>query len=178
MTQLLIRHATAGDPAAWTGDDRERPLDDEGRSQAAALVALLEPYPLERVLTSPYLRCVQTVEPLAVARKLPLEYRHELGDDARPEDALALIGHLEAAGTRAALCTHGDLIRELLGEELAKGEVAVVDATTTGLIVRQRLSPPELELRARGRPFVANELVREGADDRTGERSQEVDPEV
>jgi 8-oxo-dGTP diphosphatase len=178
MTQLLIRHATAGDPAAWAGDDRARPLDDHGRSQAAALVALLEPHPLERVLTSPYLRCVQTVEPLAVARRLPLEYRHELGDDARPEDALALIGELQAAGTRAALCTHGDLIRELLGEELAKGEVAVVDATTTGLIVRQRLSPPELELRARRRPFVANELVREGADNRTGERSHEVDPEV
>jgi 8-oxo-dGTP diphosphatase len=178
MTQLLIRHATAGDPAAWAGDDRARPLDDEGRSQAVALVVLLEPSPLERVLTSPYLRCVQTVEPLAVARRLPLEYRHELGDDARPEDALALIGQLETAGTRAALCTHGDVIRELLGEELAKGGVAVVDATATGLTVRQRLPPPELDLRARGRPFVANELVREGTHDRADKRSHEVDPEV
>jgi phosphohistidine phosphatase SixA len=143
MTQLLIRHATAGDPAAWVGDDRARPLDDEGRSQAAGHVTLLEPHPLERVLTSPYLRCVQTVEPLAVARRLPLEYRHELGDDAQPQEALALIGELEAAGTRAALCAHGDLIRELLGEALAKGAVAVVDATATGLAVRQRLSPPD-----------------------------------
>lgn len=143
MSQLLIRHATAGDPAAWVGDDRARPLDDEGRSQAPALVALLERYPLERVLTSPYLRCVQTVEPLAVARRLPLEYRHELGDDAEPQEAVALLGELETAGTPAALCAHGDLIRELLGEELAKGGVAVVDATATGLAVRQRLSPPD-----------------------------------
>jgi ADP-ribose pyrophosphatase YjhB (NUDIX family) len=31
---LLVRHASAGDPDRWTGDDQERPLDRRGRSQA------------------------------------------------------------------------------------------------------------------------------------------------
>jgi phosphohistidine phosphatase SixA len=133
----LVRHASAGDPKAWIGDDRARPIDERGREQAAALVDLLAEHPLARVLTSPYLRCVQTVEPLAQARALPLEYRHELGDDARADEALALMREL--GGEPAALCSHGDLIRELLGEELEKGAVAVVDVTGDGVVIRERL---------------------------------------
>lgn len=134
---LLVRHASAGDPEAWIGDDRARPLDERGRAQAAALVELLAERPFARVLTSPYLRCVQTVEPLARARRLPLEYRHELGDDAGAEEALALLRDLD--GEPAAVCSHGDLIRELLGDELEKGGVAVVAATPDGLSVSERL---------------------------------------
>jgi phosphohistidine phosphatase SixA len=133
----LVRHASAGDPKAWVGDDRARPIDERGRGQAAALVDLLAGRPLARVLTSPYLRCVQTVEPLAQARALPLEYRHELGDDARADEALALMREL--GGEPASLCSHGDLIRELLGEELEKGAVAVVDVTDDGVVIRERL---------------------------------------
>jgi phosphohistidine phosphatase SixA len=134
----LVRHASAGDPKAWIGDDRARPIDERGREQAAALVDLLAERPLARVLTSPYLRCVQSVEPLAQARALPLEYRHELGDDARADEALVLMREL--GGEPAALCSHGDLIRELLGEELEKGAVAVVDVTDDGVVLRERLS--------------------------------------
>jgi phosphohistidine phosphatase SixA len=139
MPQLLVRHATAGDPKAWVGDDRARPVDERGLAQAAALVAMLEPYAFERILTSPYRRCVETVQPLAESRRLPLEYRHELGDDAAAEDARALIGQL--GGANAVVCSHGDLLTELLGEELEKGGVAVVEPTETGLAVLDRLEP-------------------------------------
>jgi phosphohistidine phosphatase SixA len=137
---LLVRHASAGDREAWTGDDRARPLDEGGRAQAAALADRLAERPLARVLTSPYLRCVQTVEPLARARRLQLEYRHELGDDAGAEEALPLL--LELGGEPAAVCSHGDLIRELLGEELEKGEVAVAEVTSEGLALLERLPAP------------------------------------
>jgi 8-oxo-(d)GTP phosphatase len=136
---LLIRHATAGDPNAWIGDDRARPLDEHGRAQAAALVELLADRPLTRVVTSPYLRCVQSVEPLARERGLPLEYRHELGDDTDPEEGLALLREL--GDQPAAVCAHGDLISELLGDELEKGEAAAVEVTPEGLSVRERLPP-------------------------------------
>ena len=33
VTLLLIRHGSAGDRETWTGEDDERPLDDEGTSQ-------------------------------------------------------------------------------------------------------------------------------------------------
>lgn len=136
---LLIRHATAGDSSAWIGDDRARPLDEQGRAQAEALVGLLAGRPLARVVTSPYLRCVESVEPLARERGLPLEYRHELGDDADAEEGLALLREL--GEQPAAACAHGDLIRELLGDELEKGEVAAVEVTAEGLSVLERLQP-------------------------------------
>jgi phosphohistidine phosphatase SixA len=136
----LFRHGSAGDSNAWVGDDRERPLDEHGRVQAESLVGLLASNSIERVLTSPYRRCVESVEPLARARGLPIEYRAELGDDAEPEDALALIRSL--AGEAAVLCSHGDLIQALLGEELDKGAVAVVEPTEAGLAVAGRLAPP------------------------------------
>lgn len=144
MTQLLlIRHAPAGHRASWAGDDRHRPLDDEGHAQTAALVPSLERFPIERVLTSPYLRCVQTVERLAAARRVPVEYRDELADDADPAEAGRLIRELAADGRPAVLCAHGDLIQELLAEELAKGAVAVLEVTpNAGLTRLETLAPP------------------------------------
>jgi phosphohistidine phosphatase SixA len=136
----LVRHATAGDSTAWIGDDRVRPLDEHGSDQAAALVELLADRPITRILTSPYLRCVQSVEPLARARRVPLEYREELGDDARREQALELMRSL--GSEPAALCLHGDLVRELLGEELEKGAVAVVDVSDAGVVIHERLDAP------------------------------------
>jgi phosphohistidine phosphatase SixA len=139
VAHLLVRHGRAGDPDAWVGDDRARPVDEIGRLQAQALVQLLEPHAIARVLTSPYLRCVQSIEPLARARRLPVEYRHELGDDAEASEALALISGLGV--DPLALCSHGELIRALLGEELEKGEVAVFELTDDGLEIRERLQP-------------------------------------
>ena len=139
---LLIRHASAGHRASWVGDDRLRPLDDEGPAQTAAIVSELERFAIERVLTSPYTRCVQTVEPLAVARRVPLEYRDELRDDAHPGDARDLIGQLADEGGTAALCVHGELIRELFGEELPKGAVVVIEVTPGGTITRLETVAP------------------------------------
>ena len=134
----LVRHATAGHRDSWIGDDRARPLDDHGRLQAAGLAELLSDRPLTRAVTSPYLRCVQTLEPFAQEQRLPLEYRHELGDDASADDAREFLRELEGD---AALCLHGDLIRELLGEELEKGEVAAIELSGDGIVIRERLGP-------------------------------------
>jgi phosphohistidine phosphatase SixA len=134
----LVRHAAAGDRDSWSGDDRARPLDELGRRQAAGIVELLTGRRLTRAVTSPYLRCIQTLEPLAQERRLPLEYRHELGDDASVSQARALVRELDGA---TVLCSHGDLIRELLGEGLEKGEIAVVELTDDGVGIRERLGP-------------------------------------
>lgn len=122
---LLIRHAHAGGRATWVGDDRLRPLSEVGRTQAAKLVALLDGYTVSRVLSSPLLRCTQTVEPLAHDRGLRVE-----PDDALAEGnaaaALALLHSL--AGVSAALCTHGDVIPAVLRALSEEGLVLPPDA--------------------------------------------------
>src|SRR3954463_4244305 len=62
---LLVRHGSAGERSAWPGDDRERPLDEVGRDQAEALVAILDAYAVVRVLSADVLRCLDTVGPFA-----------------------------------------------------------------------------------------------------------------
>ena len=106
MSLVLVRHALAGDPDAWQGDDTIRPLDARGRRQAGALVDALAEFELDRIVSSPFLRCVQTVEPLAEARALELELDDRLGAD-RLHDVPQVLEQL--AGQHAAVCTHGDL---------------------------------------------------------------------
>lgn len=121
MTLLLIRHASAGDRNAWVGDDRLRPLDERGQRQAAALVAALAPYAVTAVLTSPYLRCLETVLPLAAAHDLRPEQREELAESSGDAvlDILMTLEH----GT--ALCTHGDVVETLVGAGRAKKKGSV-----------------------------------------------------
>ena len=104
----LVRHAKAGDREAWTGADRDRPLSASGRRQAKALVRLLVDRRIERVMTSPALRCVDTVRPLAEQRGLPIESRDELFEGAPFEGRVSLID--EASSVATVMCVHGDLV--------------------------------------------------------------------
>jgi 8-oxo-(d)GTP phosphatase len=125
---LLIRHGRAGDRARWKGDDRDRPLDRKGLRQAEWVVEALADYPIERILSSPYRRCVETVEPLATARGLTIELSEALIEGAAAE-AEQLVREL--SGTCAALCTHGDVIMHLTaGKPAKKGSVWVLDGKT------------------------------------------------
>ncbi|MGH2977341.1 MAG: SixA phosphatase family protein [Gaiellaceae bacterium] len=82
VSSVLVRHASAGDRRDWAGDDRLRPLDARGRRQSAALVELLRPLEPRRIVSSPYVRCVQTVEPLAAALGRPVEQDDRLAEGA------------------------------------------------------------------------------------------------
>ena len=134
----LVRHGDAGDRSSWVGNDAERPLDAVGREQAEVLVELLAGRELSRILTSPFLRCVQTVEPLAVARRLPVEHRPELAEGALRNDVLDL---LDEAGPEAqvVLCTHGDVVEALIGRESEKGSTWVLERREDELVPSEYL---------------------------------------
>jgi 8-oxo-dGTP diphosphatase len=125
MTLLLIRHASAGDRDDWVGDDRLRPLDGRGRNQASRLPELLSDYEIARVLSSPAVRCVQTVEPLARSRGLDIEVHEELSEEQQGEAGAELVRAL--IGEQAALCVHGGLSDAVSGVSQKKGEVLVLD---------------------------------------------------
>ena len=114
MTRLyLIRHAHAGDRARWTGDDNLRPLSEKGWAQARGLVQLLDGQPMDRIVSSPSLRCVQTVQPLADARSMTLEEDSRLLEGHDPEDTLGWLER-EVASRCLAVCTHGDIVPAVL----------------------------------------------------------------
>jgi 8-oxo-dGTP diphosphatase len=155
----LVRHGAAGDRHAWHGADELRPLDEEGRRQAEALVPLLAEAVIERLLSSPYLRCVQTLEPLAAARGMPVETTPVLAEGAGGAGAVELLSTDEAL----VACSHGDVIEEALdllaaagvalegrSGETPKGATWVFDVRN-GAIVEGVLLPPEAPLKAPGK---------------------------
>ena len=100
MPVLLIRHAHAGSRSEWTGHDAERGLSDRGRKQSKRLITTLRDFDVHRILSSPYVRCMDTVAPLAAARDLKVEPVDALAEGSGP-DAIdlvrALAGHWSAA---------------------------------------------------------------------------------
>ena len=137
MSVLLLRHARAGERAAWTGDDTLRPLDDRGLRQALALRDLAQ-RAIGRIVSSPYRRCVETVEPLAEALGIAIELDDRLAEGASPQLALALLAELDGG----LACTHGDVIEAVLGYGLRKGAVAVTDVGPDGAVVLEALPAP------------------------------------
>jgi broad specificity phosphatase PhoE len=106
---LLVRHAHAGSKDGWSGDDRLRPLSRRGRVDARALAKVLSPYRPARVVSSPLLRCVQTVGPVAAHLQLDVEESDTLGPEGG-EDAARLVLELASGGSRVVVCTHGETI--------------------------------------------------------------------
>lgn len=122
---VLVRHVRAVSRRDWEGDDWLRPLDARGEKQAKRLVDRLADRDLERIVSSPYVRCVESVRPLAAARGLGVEERSEIAEGASLAEAFVLLDELE--GGSALLCTHGDVAYELLGKEMKKGEFRIVE---------------------------------------------------
>ena len=119
MSLLVVRHARAGSRRHWDGPDEKRPLSGRGRRQAVALVNLLAPFAPARTLSSPYVRSVETVEPLGEKLGVPIEPSDALAEGASAEDVVALARSL--TGSTVVLCSHGDVIYALL-DALARDE--------------------------------------------------------
>lgn len=116
---FLVRHVDAGKRRDWDGDDRKRPISKLGRTQAAALDDLLTRFPTSQVLTSPYVRCRQTVTPVASALGTKSRVAKELEEYQHPEDLAKFMKML--AGESAILCSHGDVISGYIGMIAAEG---------------------------------------------------------
>jgi 8-oxo-dGTP diphosphatase len=134
----LVRHGRAGHRAQWDGDDRLRPLDERGRRQAELLVEQLDGREVGRIASSPYVRCVDTVVPLAHARSLELERIDALAEGATADDALELFTSVHAP---LVASVHGDLVEDLLGESAKKGESIVLEVEDGEVRVLERWPP-------------------------------------
>jgi len=111
-TFYVVRHAKAGSRSHWTGDDRKRPLSKKGQKQAEELVAVLGKYKIASIHSSPYLRCVETVEPLARELRLEIALAPELAEGRGLRGLHRFFD--DATLDAAVLCTHGDLVWELV----------------------------------------------------------------
>ncbi len=148
-TSYLLRHAKAGSRERWTSPDRERPLSHAGKVQAGALLAVLGA-DIRSIRSSPYVRCMETVEPLAAALGLPVVAEPRLAEGEDPEWTLQQL----AAGGGALLCTHGDVMAAVVcglsdanvplagGMQWAKGCTWVFEIGDGRIIAGRYVPPP------------------------------------
>ncbi|HZN15026.1 MAG TPA: phosphoglycerate mutase family protein [Acidimicrobiales bacterium] len=132
MTVLLVRHAVARPRARWDDDDTLRPLTTRGARQAEGLVKQLSRYAATSVLSSPSVRCIDTVIPIADKRGLDVEVDRALAEGGS-RAGLKLVRDLLEAGTDAVLCSHGDVIPDVVEAlgfncgRCAKGSTWILD---------------------------------------------------
>jgi 8-oxo-dGTP diphosphatase len=119
VTVYLLRHARAGRRSTWKGDDERRPLTKVGRRQAAGILGVLGEAPITRIVSSPYVRCQQSVEPLARRLNAPIEVVDGLAEGVDLHEVLRVLEKVSDQTT--VLCTHGDVIELLLGHLRSDG---------------------------------------------------------
>jgi len=117
----VVRHAKAGSRGHWTGDDRLRPLSKKGHKQAEDLVSILQPFRVSAIFSSPFLRCVQTVEPLSRARKIPIQQSPTLAEGEGLEGLTEFLG--DRSLDDVVLSTHGDIVWELVEDLVGRGVI-------------------------------------------------------
>jgi probable phosphoglycerate mutase len=94
MQVLLVRHALPLRSEHGQGSDPN--LSDEGIAQIARLPEALARFSITRVVSSPQRRAIQTAEPVAAARELPVEIDDRFAEYDRDLAAYIPVEHIRA----------------------------------------------------------------------------------
>jgi len=126
MILYLIRHAIAVEAEGFEGEDSQRPLTPKGRRKMRSIAQGLKELEirLDLILTSPYLRALQTAQILAKQFELkegqvsvsehlaPAGYADQLLEEIRAQhgdlEGIALIGHEPYLSSLASVLITGD----------------------------------------------------------------------
>jgi 8-oxo-dGTP pyrophosphatase MutT (NUDIX family)/phosphohistidine phosphatase SixA len=149
-TLVLVRHARAGSRKAWSGADEDRPLDPEGKPQAAVLAPLLALFRPTRVYAAPLRRCVDTVGQIG----LPVRTDTVLAEKtaATPKAVADLLRSLATEHGRVVVCSQGGVIPDAIAAlrppnvsatttfRTRKGDAWVLNFSGTDLIAADPLS--------------------------------------
>jgi phosphohistidine phosphatase SixA/8-oxo-dGTP pyrophosphatase MutT (NUDIX family) len=130
-TLVVLRHGKAA--ARSTGiADLDRPLTSVGGQQAKAVLPVLDSYGVGRVVSSPALRCAQTVEPYAHSISTFIEIDERLSEDTTANNVQRSVDSMLDRKRPVVLCSHRPTlpwIFEAIGTDsydLAPGEGIVV----------------------------------------------------
>lgn len=119
MTVYLVRHGSAGSRDGDNPDDAQRHLDRKGRIQAENIARHLGTEPVQAIYSSPLPRCVETVRPLAESLGIEVCIDRRLGEGSSLEAAWGLLA--ETGKNTVVLCSHGDVIPELIARNQRRG---------------------------------------------------------
>jgi len=116
-TLVILRHTKALERGDWDEEDSQRTLDEIGFDQAQLLIKHLEPFAIDEIYTSDYVRCVQTVTPLSHSRGLNMTKVPSLNEETFNEDPLRSVSFANALKQdekNILICSHNPVIPTML----------------------------------------------------------------
>jgi 8-oxo-(d)GTP phosphatase len=118
---VILRHAKALSRSDWSGPDHDRPLDDRGQREAKELVALLDAYGAQRLVSSSAARCMKSLRPFAKVKGTEVEAQTALTEEdgvPHPKPVAKLLRKLAAetaeSGIPAVVCGHRPVLPTML----------------------------------------------------------------
>lgn len=106
---IVQRHAAALARKKWRKGERSRPLNSKGKKQATALPPVIGAFDPDRVVTSPWKRCLDTVKPFAKLGGLDIVEKRELteaGHEDQPSRTGAVVERVLREALPTVVCTH------------------------------------------------------------------------
>lgn len=112
---FLVRHCQA------EGQDPDAMLTGEGKKQALQLADVLDSFPIDRMISSPYTRAYDTITPLANRISVPVETHYDLQERVLSQDNLPdWLDKLKLTFDDLDLCyTGGESSREAMKRGIA-----------------------------------------------------------
>ena len=114
---IIVRHAKAEPRRLWTGNEEDRPITPRGAAAAYALNRELACFNPTQLVSSPWTRCMQTLEFLSWPTGYQIETAQELTENAfsaYPDQAWQrledIIDHAFTSGRCTVVCLHRPVI--------------------------------------------------------------------
>ncbi len=116
MKIFVVRHASAIERFLWDGDDSERPIDEKGVNQSSLIAEYFSTIQISSIFSSMAVRCQQTIWPTARQSGIQVELSDSLfeGSTTQTGDLIEKLLKTETTGSYPILCSHGDVISELI----------------------------------------------------------------
>ena len=111
MSLFLVRHAKAGKRSQWNAEDALRPLVADGQKQAESIAESIVRLSPTALFSSPYVRCMQTLQPLAQLSGLTVQSHQLLAERA---DFIATVDWIHTLSDGTVMCSHGDVIPQVI----------------------------------------------------------------
>jgi phosphohistidine phosphatase SixA/8-oxo-dGTP pyrophosphatase MutT (NUDIX family) len=108
----LVRHGNAGIRSKWKGPDKQRPLTERGRQQSLGIAEILARHPVTKIVSSPALRCVQSVSTIADHADAEVKTSKRLKEFTPLDKIYKFLGKLGPGSV--VVCSHEGWIGPLL----------------------------------------------------------------
>ncbi len=155
---VIVRHSKAALRKQWSGVDAKRPLDPLGRKQAGNLVKLLDSFGITNLKSSTSTRCLQTLEPYAHIKRLPIKPVSLLSEEVGEEHLAGVERYVRKLAVKAGrgrlptvVCGHRPVLPAMMAgvevenRHLTPGTALVVHIDDEGHVAGHEVHPPQPE---------------------------------